>query len=109
MPPKRVKGADPNLILAQFFVAFGEGAGPVRVPRGTVKALGDRYRTKVAEWANDWDTEGVQFLERVRAIGRLAALRATMKGQTTILPADFLYAARSVESTSSTPHCAKMA
>lgn len=92
-------------ILAQFYVAFGQGAGTMRVHRGTVAALRERYRRNLADWEKRWDDIGAQMLERVRAIGRLAAHRATSGAHTAIRPEHFDSSANEVERTSASTEC----
>lgn len=76
----------PEDVIQQSLVAFGQGTNYVRVNREAaqyivdlMKSLIERFRTH-----ETWETDAVQVLERLRAIGRLAALYATQGGQTVI-------------------------
>jgi hypothetical protein len=55
--------------------------------------------------AEKWETEAGQVLERMRAIGSLAALKATSAGATTITPREVYESAAVVQETSMTPLC----
>jgi len=93
-------------ILDQILVAFGQGTGIMRVARSAAAALRDRYEPYVDERALAlWGEEGVQVLERIRAIGRLAALR-TVEGASTVITRPVVAAAaENVESVSKTLFC----
>jgi hypothetical protein len=77
-------------IMAQIWVAFGQGTGTTRVSQKAVMALHGRYFAHIAKTgiAAAWGDEAVQVLERIRAIGRLAALTTSQRGATTILEED---------------------
>ena len=93
-------------IVGQMLVAFGHGIGSVRVPRDTVRALTERYRPTLEKGlADQWDDDGVQVLERVRATGRLAAQNSVVRGDTKVTQDDFATAAMKVEAESKTPWC----
>ena len=77
-------------ILGQFFVAFGQGAGCVRVARDTIVAIRNQYVGMIEKEARTWEEDSVQVLERVRTVGRLAALTALQRGSPTIERQDFL-------------------
>jgi hypothetical protein len=73
-------------IMAQILVAFGQGTGAVRVSHDATVELRNRYYPMITDKViSSWDTEAVQVLERIRAIGRLMAHDATAAGGTTIL------------------------
>ena len=93
-------------ILDQILVAFGQGTGAVRVAGQAAVALRDRYEP----YADDrvlarWGEVGVQILERIRAMGRLAALRATEAASTVITRPMVTTAIESVEKVSLTDFC----
>jgi hypothetical protein len=95
-----------DAILGQMLVAFGQGTGTVRLSQGACMAFRDRYWP----WIDGgivvlWDTAAVQVLERVRAIGRLLAVRAGIEGRTAIAAAGVIAAARLVEQVGNCPHC----
>jgi hypothetical protein len=93
-------------IMAQIYVAFGQGTGAVRVSQDVCVALRDRYNGLISDAVvGQWDTLGVQVLERIRALGRLMAANASLAGKTNLAGADVESAARLVESQSSTPLC----
>ncbi len=109
-----MKADRPNLstlqkILYQVFVAFGQGAGPLRVSRATCAAIHAHYaalaeipsvRALLADPSDPWGQpqHGPYALEQVRATGRLAAELAVQAGSAEISAAQFQQAARTVES-----------
>jgi hypothetical protein len=94
------------VILGQVCVAFGQGTGAMRVAREAVAALGERYGAVLTdEVVRQWDAVAVQVLERMRAIGRLAAHLATAAARTAIGREDVLRAALAVEVESDTDLC----
>ena len=95
-------------VIGQAMVAFGSGAGGMRVSRKTIAAMRAHYSKKLAEHPEipaDWGKEGVQALERITATGRLAASLATQAGETVVQPSHFESAAAAVEARSDTPYC----
>ena len=93
-------------IMAQIYVAFGQGTGTVRVSQDVCAALRDRYYGSIDDAVlKDWETLALQVLERFRALGRLMALGAGMSGRTNIAGKDVETAARMVELESNTPLC----
>lgn len=110
MPAEKERG-DPMAhsreeILAQIFVAFGQGTGAIRVQREACAVLAERYGERIdEEILATWDTVAVQVLERMRAIGRAAAAEATLAGSTAISAATVREAAVRVEQVSATPLC----
>lgn len=92
--------------LGQMYVAFGHGVGSMRVSRGAVRALGARYRGILEREAEEhWEEVAVEVLERMRAVGRLAAQKAAQRGDTAVSESDVSSAAQSVEVTSQTEYC----
>ncbi len=76
------------------------------VSREAVAALRERYGAVLSdEVARQWEAVAVQILERMRAIGRLAAHLATRSARTAIHPDDVLAAAFRVETESDTEFC----
>lgn len=71
-------------IMGQIYIAFGQGAGNLRVSRKTCAELRKRYYPKIAKALDLWDKEGAQALERVRALGRMIAAEATARGLSAI-------------------------
>lgn len=93
-------------IMAQIYIAFGQGTGPLRVSQDTCSALHARYYDLITdEVVNEWENEAVQVLERIRAIGRLMAVNATSQGRTRIQGSDVVKAAQTVETESDTALC----
>jgi histone H3/H4 len=94
-------------IMAQIWIAFGQGAGAIRVSQEAALELQrwyyDAITTEVVE--KRWKTDAVQVLDRIRAIGRLAALKAAHAGSTVIKPQDVYESASTVQDTSLTPLC----
>jgi hypothetical protein len=93
-------------ILDQILVAFGQGTGPLRVARDAAAALRDRYEP----YADDsvlasWGEVAVQVLERMRAMGRFAALRAADGASTVITRPMVTTAMTNVEKISASALC----
>lgn len=93
-------------IMSQVYMSFGQGCGAVRVSQGACVALRERYLPRIEEdLPARWDTEALQVLERIRAIGRTAAAHAAIAGENVISPARLTDAARRVEIQSGTALC----
>ncbi|MDP9120313.1 MAG: hypothetical protein M3O15_02935 [Acidobacteriota bacterium] len=75
-------------IMAQVYVAFGQGTGPVRVSQDVCDELRKVYFPMTERALPLWETEAVQALERIRALGRLLAHKAIASGQTSITAAN---------------------
>jgi hypothetical protein len=98
--------APAEVILGQICAAFGQGTGAFRVSGQAVAALRERYQPLVTpDVLRQWEGVAVQVLERMRAIGRLAAHHTTRRAYTAIGEEDVLRAARTVEAASATPLC----
>jgi len=103
------KGYTREGILAQVYTAFGQGTGPIRVAHDACLALRERYEPFVdAALLDTWGREGVQVLERIRAIGRAAATRTSLLGGITVSRAETLSAMESVEILSDTSICTRI-
>jgi len=94
-------------IMAQVWVAFGQGTGMFRVSQDAAMELHRWYYNAITEEivSTVWDKEAVAVLERIRAIGRLAALNAANLGATAISADDVFNAANQVQKTSDTLIC----
>lgn len=94
-------------IMAQIWIAFGQGAGAIRVSQEAAMELHRWYYDAITpEIINErWKTDAVQALDRARAIGRLAAMKAAGAGSTVIKPQDIYESASTVQDTSGTPLC----
>jgi histone H3/H4 len=94
-------------IMAQIWIAFGQGAGAIRVSQEAALELQRWYYDAITpEIINErWQTDAVQALDRIRAIGRLAALKAAGAGSTVIKPRDVYDSASTVQKMSLTPLC----
>lgn len=94
-------------IMAQIWIAFGQGAGAIRVSQDAAMELRRWYFDAITpEIINQgWETEAVQVLDRIRAIGSLAALKATTSGATAISPTIVYESASAVQDTSDTDFC----
>ena len=99
--------ADEKNILSQALVALGQGTGAIRVSRSACQAFVEHYEPWVRgkSLARSWATDGVQVLERVRAIGRLASLRAASEARTYVGPEDIETAMSAVEARATTALC----
>ena len=94
-------------IMAQIWVAFGQGAGAIRVSQDAALELRRWYFDAITPKVVDqqWETEAVQVLDRIRAIGSLAALKATGTGSTVIGPQEVYDSATTVQVASTTELC----
>jgi len=93
-------------IMAQIYVAFGQGTGTVRVSQDVCAALRNRYYGRIDNAVlEDWETLAIQVLERFRALGRLMALNAGIAGKTNLAGTDVETAAQTIERQSNTPLC----
>ena len=93
-------------IMAQIYVAFGQGTGAVRVSQDVCVALRDHYQGRITDAViARWEIDAVQVLERFRALGRLMALNASRVGSTSIAGADLETSAQIVERQSNTELC----
>jgi hypothetical protein len=91
-------------VMAQIWVAFGQGTGPVRVSQNAAMELHRWYYNAITEKVllQDWEDEGTQALERVRAIGSLSAMNAVSAGATVITAEDVFKSATMVQAKSLT-------
>jgi histone H3/H4 len=89
--------ADPEDILGQFYYAFGQGAGTMRVRQEAISAFRRRYYPAIQASAAAWPEVAGSILSLLAQVGRLAALLATQGGRTAITAADFIQARRMVE------------
>ena len=94
-------------IMAQIWVAFGQGTGPVRVSQDAAMELHRWYYNAISDATVEkyWEVEKVAVLERIRVIGRFAEASATAAGSTMISPADVDDAVKKVQATSETWLC----
>lgn len=94
-------------IMAQIWVAFGQGTGTTRVSQSATLVLRDIYFDAITPTVVEtrWGDEAVQVLERIRAIGRLAASQAVLRGDTTVSDEDVRSSATTVQLTSETDLC----
>lgn len=92
-------------IMAQIWVAFGQGTGPTRASQKAVLALHARYFSEIDKHVEEWGEHAVQVLERIRTIGRVSTLKATERADTTISEADVNAAIEAVEVESDTSWC----
>ena len=93
-------------IMAQIMVAFGQGTGATRVSQEAALQLRTIYYGAITEHLTRiWGTEAVQVLERMRAIGKLAAHRAMIAGATAISTDHLMGSAEAVQETSLSPFC----
>lgn len=84
-------------ILGQYYVAFGQGAGTMRVSRSAIGALRRRYFSPIREIVGQWESLAGSVLPLVAQVGRLASFLATQAGRTAISERDFLRARQVVE------------
>jgi hypothetical protein len=94
-------------IMAQIWVAFGQGTGAIRVSQEAALELRRWYFDAITQPIIDqqWESQAVQVLDRIRAIGSLAALKATGSGATAIGPHEVYDSASTVQNLSDTQLC----
>jgi len=105
--PPRPRPYTPDDVVQQSLVAFGQGTNYLRVNRDAAQYVVDMMRSTIERFRvqERWETEAVQILERVRAIGRLSALYATQAGQTVISGEEVSRATILVQRASKTEGC----
>ncbi len=67
-------------ILAQIFIAFGQGAGTMTVSREAIRAATRTYTSLVQANVTKWRDIELQTLEYARSLGRVAAHLALRDG-----------------------------
>jgi hypothetical protein len=93
-------------IMAQVWVAFGQGTGAIRVSQEAALELHRWYYDAITEdVVANWGAWSLQVLDRIRAIGSLAALTAIQQGSPTVSQAMVYQAALTVQQMSDTPIC----
>ena len=94
-------------IMAQIWVVFGQGAGAIRVSHDAAMELHRWYYNAITQEVIDtrWEGSAVQALERIRAIGGLAALTARTEGAIEITPKHVYAAAAHVQTNLTTDLC----
>lgn len=93
-------------IMAQVYVAFGQGTGAVRVSQEAALELHRWYYNAITPAViADWGSAALQVLDRIRAIGSLAALKAIQQGSPTITVLQVYESAAQVQVESDTPYC----
>ena len=93
-------------IMAQVWVAFGQGTGAVRVSQEAALELSRWYYDAITpDILENWEDWSLQLLDRIRAIGSLAGLSAVQTGSLTVSAMQVWEAAQQVQATSLTPNC----
>lgn len=94
-------------IMSQILVAFGQGTGAIGVSQDAALELRRWYFDAITPQIvnTDWAIKGVQVLNRIRAIGALAALKAVLAGAVAVSQLDVYDSALTVQLTSDTELC----
>jgi hypothetical protein len=92
-----ITSENPEDILGQYYFAFGQGAGSMRVQRSAIAALRSRYLPAIQRAPGSWSDAAGSVLSLMAQVGRLAALLATQSGRTAINDVDFTHARVAVE------------
>lgn len=93
-------------IMAQLWVSFGQGTGAIRVSQNAALELRRWYYDAITdEVVANWGAWSLQVLDRIRAIGSLAALKAIQNGSPTVSAMMVHEAAVIVQQRSDTPIC----
>lgn len=75
-------------IMAQVWIAFGQGAGAMGVSPEAAQELRRWYSDAITPriTQEEWETQAIQVLDCIRAIGSLAASKAASAGASAITP-----------------------
>ncbi|MEM9598110.1 MAG: hypothetical protein AAGD06_27860 [Acidobacteriota bacterium] len=94
-------------VVSQSLVAFGQGTHFMRVSSRACRVLVAVMENLVLTRRihENWGTEAVQILERVRLIGRVAASLAVKDARTVVEEADVRFAVPRVQIVSKTDRC----
>ena len=93
-------------LMAQLYVAFGQGTGAVRISQAAALELHRWYYNAITpDVVTNWGSWALQVLDRMRAIGSLAALKAVLQGSPTISVTQVYESAEQVQAESDTPIC----
>lgn len=93
-------------VMAQVWIAFGQGTGAIRVSQDAALELRRWYYDAITDAVvESWGEWSLQVLDRIRAIGSLAALKAIQSGSPTINVLMVYEAALTVQEMSDTPIC----
>ena len=92
-------------ILVQLFIAFGQGAGTMRVSRETIAAATRDYVDRIEQHVDRWESIQVQTLDVARSLGRLSAHLALLDAGDVILPKHYEGASRHSERMAPCPFC----
>ncbi len=93
-------------IMAQLWVVFGQGTGPIRVTQEAALELSRWYYDAITpDVVDNWGVWSLQVLDRIRAIGSLAALLSIQQGSPTVNALMVHQAATTVQLLSDTPIC----
>jgi hypothetical protein len=94
-------------IMSQILVAFGQGTGAIRVSQEAALELRRWYFDAITPQIvnHEWATKALQVLDRIRAIGTLAALKAILVGAVAVSQLDVYDSALTVQLTSDTELC----
>jgi hypothetical protein len=94
-------------IMSQILVAFGQGTGAIRVSQEAALELRRWYFDAITPQIvnTEWATKALQVLDRIRAIGTLAALKAILVGAVAVSQLDVYDSALTVQLTSDTELC----
>ena len=97
----------PEDVVQQSLVAFGQGTNYMRVNAEAAQYVVDLMQATIERFRihENWGTEAVQVLERLRAIGRLSASYATQNGGTVISGEEVSRAAILVQRASKSDYC----
>jgi hypothetical protein len=83
-PVRKPRGGEgkPDLetVLAQFYIAFGQGAGSLFVQPDCIAAVRTEFEKKIWPNIRQWDAAALSALEYVRTVGRVCAFRAIAEG-----------------------------
>ena len=94
-------------ILYKCLIAFGQGTDYLRIGTHASNYFAHTIKAVIEdqEMAPSWERDAVQFLERMRMVGRVAAARAVEKARTFINKEDVRIAVNRVGLVSKTTYC----
>jgi hypothetical protein len=104
---------DVELIIGQCWVAFGGGAGHIRVSRSVIAYGRNMFLGIIAERQGSWEQESASVLEVAALVGRLSAQLAVADGFWMIREQDLQEALRRVRAGmmslyGGTPYCGRL-
>jgi hypothetical protein len=90
-------------VLAQFYVAFGQGAGSLFVDPDAIVAGRTEFEANIWPKIRSWEAAALPALEYIRSVGRISAHLAIGEGRNVISAGHFRDALRMFAETACPP------